>query len=291
MEKPLTQGPPSAGSRDSALTNHGVLQAERLGRHLASAAIIFTDLFSSDLQRAFKTAEAIRLLQPASAVFDARALVTIPLPALREQDFGYYEGKHFLARSPESNKTGKAVHQEEHQDDPAFQDVESRESMNIRADAFLNDHLWPMMIAEGPAEMRVVAVVAHGIILSVLWKRLLSRFHLDNVVAVPGIIPADRNRSIEHLGGWSNTGYLELDLTIGGTETVPPSKLASPAAIAPSTNAENGPSFADWSLLIKTVNGTDHLKGLRKTRGGVGSSKHDESQVKIDTFFKRNKDS
>jgi hypothetical protein len=38
-----------------------------------------------------------------------------------------------------------------------------------------------------------------------------------------------------------------------------------------------------------TVNGKDHLKGLKRTGGGVGSSRHDASQKGIESFFKRRK--
>lgn len=47
-----------AGSRDSALTAHGVLQAGRLAAHLAEHVEV-DRMFSSDLQRAAITAQAI----------------------------------------------------------------------------------------------------------------------------------------------------------------------------------------------------------------------------------------
>jgi hypothetical protein len=43
------------------------------------------------------------------------------------------------------------------------------------------------------------------------------------------------------------------------------------------------------SLVVKAVNSQEHLKGLKKTRGGIGSSKHDEKQKTMDSFFKRQK--
>lgn len=54
---------------------------------------------------------------------------------------------------------------------------------------------------------------------------------------------------------WSNTGYLSATLT-------------------PST------------LHILRVNCLDHLTGLRKTRGGIGSARFDPSQKTLSSFFK-----
>lgn len=45
----------------------------------------------------------------------------------------------------------------------------------------------------------------------------------------------------------------------------------------------------DWTTTILTINGKDHLKGLKRTGGGVGSSRHDASQKGIESFFKRRK--
>ncbi|KAL6710868.1 hypothetical protein ACN47E_007925 [Coniothyrium glycines] len=44
-----------------------------------------------------------------------------------------------------------------------------------------------------------------------------------------------------------------------------------------------------WTTVIRTINGKDHLLGLKRTGGGVGSSRHDASQKSIETFFKRRK--
>ena len=44
-----------------------------------------------------------------------------------------------------------------------------------------------------------------------------------------------------------------------------------------------------WNMVIRKVNGKDHLKGLKRTGGGVGSSQFDEGQKKIETFFKKQK--
>src|ERR1700759_2039622 len=45
-----------AGTLDSALTNHGVEQANRLGEFFTQNEVIFSHIFASPLSRAFRTA-------------------------------------------------------------------------------------------------------------------------------------------------------------------------------------------------------------------------------------------
>ncbi|KAN0112277.1 phosphoglycerate mutase-like protein [Hyaloscypha variabilis] len=319
-----------AGITDSALTNHGVLQANRLGNHLAENGVKVSYLFSSDLQRAFITAEAIREAQ------DPTRPQTTKLQLLREQDFGFYEGKKFFERPREGNKTGKDAHLEAHRDEPGFVDVESKESMRIRVDAFIDAHLVQLM--HEVEEDKTVAVVAHGIILSHLWRAILKRFH-PFVTVAPEVQSRAPGFSLEYLGGWSNTGYLDLEVkrrpgSVGrfsgssadaapsadisiispisgapdpvlpdgslpeGTESQnPPPTSSSALPQNPATTEETAfdPSHApprglqDFYLVINAVNSQEHLKGLKKTRGGIGSLKHDSNQQRVDSFFKKQK--
>lgn len=281
----------SAGVRDSALTNHGVLQAERLGQCFANRDLHFTHLFSSDLQRAFKTAEAIRIAQikknPTST--DLKLQVK-PLKVLREQDFGFYEGKPFYARPSGSRKSGKDSHREEHVSEPGFQDVEAKESMATRADTFIHEQLLPLIC--GPEEF-TVAVVSHGIILNYLWRSLLKLFAKRTVSIAPGLAVGGASAStpLEYLGGWSNTGYLELDIqpvlsraepAVSESDNKP--DLEQEESVDPDVSS----SLPELRMVIKAVNGKDHLAGLKRTRG-VSSGKHDEGQKKIDGFFKKSK--
>ena len=345
----------SAGTTDSALTTHGVLQASRLGAHLAATGVQVSHIFSSDLQRAFKTAEAIRLAQP-------NALKTVTqLHLLREQDFGFYEGKHFYDRPKGSDKSGREVHREAHMNTEGFRDVESKRSMNARVEAFLDGYLVSLLGKVGNKE--TVAVVAHGIILTYLWRGILARFEPETVVIASGVAAGDNGMGLEYLGGWSNTGYLDLEVKskvlplsslatsmessnpIGQVEIVdsgiaslPAAKLLSEPNPLSATDADNfsskqsrvfpfvpmaqqapDPTLPDGSvplprtkpeprgssisvtapavpprllnmlLVVKAVNSQEHLKGLKKTRGGIGSSKHDEKQKTMDSFFKRQK--
>lgn len=320
----------SAGITDSALTNHGVLQANRLGSHLSENGVKIAHVFSSDLQRAVKTAEAIREAQ------DPVPPETTKLQLLREQDFGFYEGKKFFERPREGNKSGKDAHLEAHRDEPGFVDVESKESMRVRVDSFIDAHLVQLM--HELEEDKSVAVVAHGIILSHLWRVILKRFH-PFVSIASGAHAITPGFSLEYLGGWSNTGYLDLEVKKkpNPSSTYPePAESSGLSADAPSssrTSIISDPVFPNGStseastaqdlsastfssltqkpatpdparkpsstspprslkelhLVIKAVNNQEHLKYLKKTRGGIGSLKHDSNQKTVDSFFKKRK--
>lgn len=160
-----------------------------------------------------KTAELVRAAQP--IIKDEDGVVVMPVVAqineLAEQDFGSYEGVSFLARQPGSKVSGKEAHRTVHKDDPGFVDMESRESMTRRVDVFLDDYLMPVVqaIATSPVS---VAIVSHGITLSVLWRRLLHRLPPRSVSLHPEVSSRYTGIDLERIGGWSNTGYLELEI-------------------------------------------------------------------------------
>ena len=163
-----------------------------------------SNIFSSDLQRALKTAEAIRLAQ-----LDPPELVC-QLQVLREQDFGFYEGKQFYERPKGADKHGRRAHREEHLNTKGFRDVESKLSMIARVEAFLDEHFVPLL--PFVADDETVAVVAHGIILTYLWRSILARFRPGNVSVNAGAMVGGAGMGLEYLGGWSNTGYLDLEI-------------------------------------------------------------------------------
>jgi broad specificity phosphatase PhoE len=326
----------SAGIRDSELTNHGHQQATRLGWHFKALGLSFTHLFSSHLQRAVKTAGKIREAQLAPPEED-EATGAVPevvqLPLLVEQDFGSMEGKSFHERAPESKSRDKGHNCPKRKCSASFVDVETKDSMAQRADAFLDKHLLPLLIDDATvAAENCVAIVSHGIFLSTLWKRLLLRLPTNSVVLCSEL-QATARPSLEHFGGWSNTGYLDLRLDhtaapdslsapaepscpdsascsspaetpatnegLGKVE-VPQlsedSKITQKAAAEVSVNASSGAlsistprNVRGWTTTILAINSKDHLKGLKRTGGGVGSSRHDTSQKSIETCFKRRK--
>lgn len=282
------------------MTIHGSLQATRLGQHFAKAGLRFTRVFSSDLQRAYKTAEALRLAQIELDVDSAHHVLAVTqLPLLREQDFGSYEGMPFYARSRGMNKTGKDLHREQRQGDPDFKDVESKESIALRMDTFLDEQLLPILRGETQALEDTIAVVSHGIILLTLWRCFLKRFAPRTVSLAPGLsVGGGGVTSLEHLGGWSNTGYLELDVgprdvAVSGETPTRASNNDNGTVDKDPENQHSGSTtsaiFIRRKMVIKTVNGKEHLKGIKRTGGGVGSSKFDEGQKSIESFFKKRK--
>lgn len=230
------------------------------------------------------------------------------LQILREKDFGFYEGRPYGERP--QDPSGRDSHLEAHRNDPGFREVESKEAMMVRSDIFVDLHLLPLL-TDARDEYTIV-VVAHGIILNHLWGRILKRFPPGNVAIAAS---ADRGMSPEYLGAWSNTGVLDLEIkskTVAGQEkatSVPtlnaprstlspaeagPSELPQPPLPTASSSAIPTPTshtmLPHLSLVVKAVNSQEHLTGLKKTRGGIGSSKHDPSQKTMDSFFKRRTD-
>lgn len=243
-----------AGVTDSALTAHGVLQAERLGAHLA-ARFRVAGLFSSDLQRAARTADAVRRAQHTAYPTVDEPLLT-PTELLRERDFGELEGVSF--RTCTVN----------------IEDVaESNASMRRRAERFLDEMLLPAMAASPTGteskDNEVYVVVAHGLLLPRLYAGLADR-------AAPGRLTFDTRvlSSSSRPGGstsiplqpwWSNTAYLECVVT------------PTPASAADARRT--------LKLHVLRVNSTEHLDGLKRTRGGIGSAAHDDKQKRIESYF------
>jgi len=204
--------------------------------------------------------------------------------------------------------------------------------MAARANNFLDIHLLPVLRSETANNEHVIAVVSHGIILATLWRCLLRRFLPRTVTTAPGSEVGSNGTMLEYLGGWSNTGYLELRVNraeslqsesiksetpqIESIKPAPTILVASPTAmdksevealttytslVASNTQkdqlkAEEAPAASieleglpGWNIIIQKINGKDHLKGLKRTGGGVGSSRFDEGQRKIETFFKKQK--
>ena len=216
----------------------------------------------------------------------------IQLPALREQDFGFYEGKPFYARPRSSNKSGKEVHRDQHLDDVDFKDAESKETMTARTDAFIFEHLRALILEEASNKEAAVAIVSHGIILSHLWRSLLGCFAKGTVSLAPGLSVGNNGVTpLEHLGGWSNTGFLELDVyhnTSSDKGSVNTRTALSETDVSDSRSCTLFQLPPEIKMTVVTVNGKGHLAGLKRTRG-VGSSQFDEGQKKIESFFKKTK--
>ena len=330
-----------AGTRDSALTVHGSLQADRLGRHFASQNIVFNHIWASDLVRAVRTAEAIAQGRGQYAGgrrqvkrYDTErereglesgeekteegndgdeqqgtAVVEVTKTALlREQDFGSMEGVPFYSRPREGGGTGKENERLKHVGEEGWVDEESKVSVTRRADEFLDLFLVPLLLEhdakgereveddEGEREM-TAAVVSHGITLSHLWRALLRRFGKGCVKLAPEVSVGSGGgmggATLEHLGGWGNTGFLELQISrraeSPGTRNEDGEAATTLERTTGSESTESTNKMLEgFEMVILTVNGKEHLAGLKRTRG-VGSSRFDEGQRKIENFFKRTK--
>ncbi|KAM0330802.1 hypothetical protein ACHAQA_003756 [Verticillium albo-atrum] len=243
-----------AGSRDSPLTAHGVLQARRLASHLAVAAAPATHIFTSNLKRAVHTAETVQEAQPPPPAGKSGVEV-VQLLDLREKDFGADEGKKYGLR-----------------DHTRAADVETHDAMQVRATRFVESQLGPIVsaAAEKPAN---IIIVAHGLILASLLRVLRSTTYFASSTE-----PSDSHAS------WSNTGYTQLVLE-PTTGPRPPSHPAPGAREFSSLPGRKGPRWAHLRLSILVVNSTTHLAGLRKTRGGIGSAQFDQKQKTLTSFF------
>jgi len=267
----------------------------------------FTHIFASPLSRAFRTAQAVRDAQPKIDIDPEKQLEIEKVDELIERHFGFYEGKPFNTRADEKQA-------EKDRATPGFVDVESKEAMAKRVDSFLDQQLLPLL--EEDSKDFVVAVVAHGMLLANFWRRLLLRLPRQSLVIAPEIAEKRSGAVLEYLGGWSNTGYMELSfqrpegppdpptiLPISGSRqagtagatvlSTPIPPRAEPEDAAVSLAAVEGDEKAaprllsGWSTTILAIDSTIHLLGLKRQRGGIGSLAHDEGQRKLDSFFKK----
>ncbi|KAF3482700.1 uncharacterized protein GIQ15_02024 [Arthroderma uncinatum] len=230
-----------AGVTDSALTNHGMLQIEKLADYFRHQGVQFTRVFCSPLQRARVTADALK------KDHDSKIVV----PDLSEKDFGSLERKSWVSPPAAETRDG-------------FVPTESHEDLSARAKKFLDDYL-PPVLQEGE-EGEAVAVVSHGVILSVLWRTLKQ-------MCAPLSFSFGPRASLDsHPIIWSNTGYLELEIGM------------IPANDQDGTLAGSADLSASLSIKVLVINGRQHLVSLKRTRG-IGSSKHDPKQRKMDAFF------
>ncbi|KAK6225619.1 phosphoglycerate mutase [Colletotrichum tabaci] len=252
-----------AGSRDSPLTSHGVLQARRLGAHLASrtasASAGITHIFSSTLRRAYTTAAAVReAVAPSHHSSVARDIEVVRLSDLREKHFGTGEGQKFGG----TTASGAAR--------PRHDGAEDLDAMRMRAKRFVDGYLAPIFAcvdAEPGGAAESIVIVAHGIILGVL----------SSVLCSPGLFVAvDPDSESQRPWSWSNTGFVEIRIM---------SMPVDPDLARASQDALPTVRWPRLSLQTVAVNCTEHLAGLKKTRGGIGSAKFDEKQKTIISFF------
>lgn len=193
--------------------------------------------------------------------------------------------------------------------------------MANRADRFLEEHLFPLFSEGTATDEYTVAIISHGMLLSTLWRRLLLRLPQKSLTIAPDVTGARGDVILEHLGGWSNTGYLQLlirknpetiesaneiigkaqepDTATPTLQTPVPPPIEPDAAsvvveatpteseISPPRDRSRSSVLAAYSTRIVAIDSKQHLNGLKRQRGGIGRSAHDARQKKLDGFFKR----
>ncbi|KAJ9603062.1 hypothetical protein H2200_012357 [Cladophialophora chaetospira] len=268
-----------AGVSDSRLTNHGVLQTQRLGRYLTSHRDLrFTHIFASDLQRAYMTAEELQKNQ-ALTYSSEHVPEVVKLALLREQDFGSLELVPWASRRAQTALDPRVPNPT----NPSFRPQETPEAMVARAEAFLADFILPLVAAADDAHnapQDCVAIVSHGLFLSSLWKTLLSKFRPGSVIIGPEVEVLSYGRPLEYLPSWTNTGFLEL--TIGKRHDV-----TTASGLDTDTQSQVSSTLSGFLMTVLGVNSKDHLVDLKRARGGLGSAAHDAKQQSLDGFFKR----
>jgi probable phosphoglycerate mutase len=180
------------GQIDIGLNETGVRQARAAGIWLKGAGIVA--LYSSDLKRAWTTAEAIG---------EALGLVPQPVPEMRERRYGVFEGLTYdeaRFRYPEGYGAFEGRNA-----DYAFETGESLVTMFARVTGKLKE------IAAAHAGQNVV-VVLHGGVLDVI-----NRFVRGNSLEMPrdflipnaGINWISTVDGVWALDSWAETGHLE----------------------------------------------------------------------------------
>jgi hypothetical protein len=218
------------------------------------------------------------------------------LNLLAEQDFGSYEGKSHIPRRQESAGTQVDVDK----DGVIVKQPETKEAMAQRMDVFLDEHLFSPAMISG-SERHTVAIVSHALIMSVLWRRLLARLPSKSIQLAPELLALRTVPTVDRLPFWSNTGYLELlvqippttcvvDATAENADVNSSKQVFGEEQVRTADNLfQSSRSLSSSTVQVQAINKVDHLKGFKRTGGGVGSSKHDEGQKTIETFFKRRK--
>ncbi|WEW57042.1 hypothetical protein PRK78_002501 [Emydomyces testavorans] len=203
------------------------------------------------------------------------------LPILRERDFGSFEGKSW--RTAVSARTTNPSNPPSDHKKP-----ESTASMAARVNAFLSDFLFPVLHADKKAE-EVVAIVSHGIILSVLWDTLAKLCKDSHLVFSRSVQMRTRRP------GWSNTGYMELDI-VKASRDIPRHVSYDSASLEDLEKNAHRTSCAQLmtdsltvslKITVHTVNERQHLRNLKRTGSGAGSATHDSQQKRINQFFKK----
>ncbi|KAI9930203.1 hypothetical protein AWENTII_003313 [Aspergillus wentii] len=274
-------GQAAGNTTGHTLTDNGKTQVQLLARHLRDRGLRFTRVFSSDLDRVTMTAEGICQQQ-----LEGGILTPVQISELREQSMGWLDDTRWRpgvpassVSSPDSLRGGQ----------PTYTDEESMASMRSRANNFLENELLPLV--EGPSgDDEVVAVVAHGMILQVLWVCLADLFNSEDISLAPGVSQSDFGDYIRPV--WSNTGIMEIAI-----QKRPPAAKSVREATQPSVflfgtiqlsiQDDSKAPLSGWYLIVLSVDNTLHLENeqqVGRTRWTVQETVPESRQDSMDQF-------
>ena len=184
------------GQLDIALNDTGVWQAQRVGQALRDEDI--HTIYSSDLERAFRTAQAI-----AQATTRAQPVPLIPTAALRERHFGHLQGHTWAAIETNWSADAKLWRTR----DPHWSPVGGESLLVLReriarcVDALASQHLGEQIV-----------LVAHGGVMDVLYRLATQQdiqaprtWHLGNA-AINRLLWTPQGLS---LVGWGDVSHFE----------------------------------------------------------------------------------
>ncbi|OJJ41876.1 hypothetical protein ASPWEDRAFT_35495 [Aspergillus wentii DTO 134E9] len=213
-------------------------------------------------------------------------LTPVQISELREQSMGWLDDTRWRpgvpassVSSPDSLRGGQ----------PTYTDEESMASMRSRANNFLENELLPLV--EGPSgDDEVVAVVAHGMILQVLWVCLADLFNSEDISLAPGVSQSDFGDYIRPV--WSNTGIMEIAI-----QKRPPAAKSVREATQPSVflfgtiqlsiQDDSKAPLSGWYLIVLSVDNTLHLENeqqVGRTRWTVQETVPESRQDSMDQF-------
>ena len=180
------------GHQDIALNATGQWQAQRLAQALAAEPV--RTIYTSDLQRAYRTAQAVA---------QATGAPLVPEPALRERGFGSFEGRTFAeveAAWPEQARRWR-------ERDPHYAPVGGESLHKLRARV---TEAVQRLAARHAGEL--IALVAHGGTLDVLYRAATGQdlqaprtWQLANA-AINRLLWTPQGLT---LVGWADTQHLE----------------------------------------------------------------------------------
>ncbi|KAG8925806.1 hypothetical protein FRC02_009390 [Tulasnella sp. 418] len=257
-------------------------------------------MYTSDLKRALWTAQQIHAHQ----LQDPKPSL-IETDLIREQHFGEAESQHWAPPGAQPRNPGQKVYPVPEGRDGRFDGGESPNDVRRRVgeafDTFVVPHLEKSK-GQKPGEVNIV-FVSHGIAIAETIGAIFARC-VDGKNADPdtwrGLKNTAWTRLVIGLEGEELDYPEELLLhpakpltskLIGGVPNVDSGEMIATAVEEASHHGTSGKSEVSTQALpsiiakVVAVNQYDHLEGIIRQKGGIGSAAHDDKQKAITDFF------